>query len=616
MRRRSIVIGAFYLALSAAFAAPLFPVPNGTGWLDWDFNLFLHGAVLKSVIEYGQLPFWNPWGCGGNVLLANPQVAVLSPTYLFAAVMSLPLAMKINIVVHYWVGLVGMHVLLTRVIGLRFLPGVVFLASAFALSGSMAMHLAYGHATFLPAFYLPLLLYFFCLALESGEIKHAVIGGAILALMVFSGGMHVVPMAAMVVGILGLVSSITRRDWRPLAMASIVGIAGALLAAPKIVPLIVFLTSPHFVDARIVLHPDLMTLEMLSRSLLDPYQHRGLRFERQIYSWIEYGNYVGLPFVLAAAASMSWIVGDRRLVNRWFGLSLAVTTLTMLALTAGEFSSWAPASIALHVPFFSILRVPSRYTIVAVLSAVMTVAWAARTLDLEALVPRARVAFTVLCLLASADIVMRNGRMLGGAFGLDPVDASFHLLGGPRTLVTDADSKPNQGGSPMLRALMKGESFFHCYEAMELDRHADVTHSLIWQDGDAKVFRTEFSPNRIDFSVVGGREPSRVRLNQNFAGGWKSDAGVVEPDPATGQPSVVLRPGESGRFAFAFVPPGLFLGCGLALVAIGVSVYGWRLRFNPCAPLTGCLTGVPSRVSPTPDADHPDGGARPDTPLG
>jgi hypothetical protein len=587
MRRRSIVIGAFYLALSAAFAAPLFAVPNGTGWMDWDFNLFLHGAVLKSVIEYGQLPFWNPWGCGGNVLLANPQVALLSPTYLFAAVMSLPLAMKINIVVYYWIGLVGMHVLLTRVIGLRFLPGVVFLASAFALSGSMALHLAYGHATFLPAFYLPLLLYFFCLALESGAIKHGVIAGAILALMVFSGGMHIVPMAAMVVGMLGLVSSITRRDWRPLAMASIVGIAGALFAAPKIVPLIVFLTGPHFVDARIVSHPDLMTAEMLMRSLLDPYQHRGLRFERQIYSWIEYGNYVGLPFVLAAAASMSWIVGDRRLVNRWFGLSLTVTTLAMLVLTAGEFSAWAPASIALHLPFFSNFRVPSRYTIVAVLSAVMTVAWAARTLDLEALVPRARVAVTVLCLLASADIFIRNGRLLGGGFELDPVDARFHLLGGPRTLVTDADSRPDRSGSLMLRALMKGESFFQCYEAMELRRHADVTHPLIWQDGDAKIVRTEFSPNRIDFSLVGGRQPSRVRLNQNFARGWKSDAGVVEPDPATGQPSVVLRPGQSGRFAFVFVPPGLILGCGLALVAIGASAYGWRLRFNPCTPLTG-----------------------------
>jgi hypothetical protein len=116
MRRRSVVIGAFYFALSAAFAAPLFAVPNGTGWQDWDVHLFLHGAVLKNLVEYGQLPFWNPWYCGGNVLLQNPQVPLLSPVYALAAVVSLPLAMKINIVVHYWLGLAGMHVVLARII--------------------------------------------------------------------------------------------------------------------------------------------------------------------------------------------------------------------------------------------------------------------------------------------------------------------------------------------------------------------------------------------------------------------------------------------------------------------------------------------------------------------
>jgi hypothetical protein len=564
-------------------------MPNGTGWWDWDFNLFQHAAVLKSLVEYGQLPFWNPWGCGGNVLLANPQVPLFTPTYLLAALMSMSLAMKVNVVVHYWLALMGMHVLLTRIIGLRFLPGIVFLSSVFALSGAMALHLAYGHAPFLPAFYLPFLLYFFCLALEGGAVKHAVVAGAILALMVYSGSMHVVPMAAVVVGMVALVSSIVRRDWRPLGMASIVGVAGALFAAPKILPVILYLKSPQFLDVRIVTHPDLMTLEMLMRSLIDPYQHRGLSFDRQIYGWIEYGNYVGLPFVLATVASVAWIIGDRRIANRWFGLSLAVTTLTTVALTAGEFSPWAPASIMRHLPFFSNFRVPSRYTMVAGLSAAMTVAWGARALDLETLVPKARIAVTVLCLLASADLFLRNSRMLGGVFGQDPVNEGFHLLGGPKTLLIDANSRPFQWGSPMLRALMKGETFFHCYEAMELQRKADLTHPLIWLDGDARIFSTQFSPNRVDFTVTGGRERSRVRMNQNFAAGWSSDAGVVEPDPETGQPSVVLRPGETGRFSFVFVPPGLWPGCALAFLAIGASAYGWRRRLKPCEALRGWL---------------------------
>ena len=286
MRRRSIVISACYFAIAAGFAAPIFAVPNGLGFQDWDVHLFFYGAVLKNFAEYGQLPFWNPWYCGGNVLLQNPQVALLSPVYPLAVVVSLPLAMKISIVLHYWVGLLGMHLLLTRIIGLRFLPGVGFLASAFTLSGALAMHLAVGHANFLPAFYLPFLLYSFCRSLETGAVKHAIIGGAILALVVFNGGLHIVPMAAVLVGILGAACSAIRRDWRPITMASILGAVGMLLAAPKVVPILLFVTSRQFWDTRVPTgHPDLMTFEMLVRSFVDPYQTRGMRLGGQIHGW-------------------------------------------------------------------------------------------------------------------------------------------------------------------------------------------------------------------------------------------------------------------------------------------------------------------------------------------
>ena len=578
MKFRSIALGAFYLALSGFFAWPLFAMPNATGWRDWDYHLFLHGAVLKNVVEYGQLPFWNPWYCGGNVLLQNPQVAFLSPVYPLAALMSLPLAMKASIVIHYWLGLVGMHVLLTRITGVKFLPAVVFLASAFTLSGAPAMHVAVGHANFLPAFYLPFLLYFFCLALETGAVKHAAIAGAILAIMVWNGGLHIVPMTAVVVGAIGLVSSLGRRDWRPLATASMVGVFGVLFAAPKVVPMLFFVTSASFVDARSPAgHPDLMTLEILTRSLIDPWQNRGFRLDGQMYEWFEYGNYVGLPLVLAAAASMVWILMGRGAGNRRFGLALVAATLAALILAAGEFSVWAPASMLAHLPFFSNFRIPSRYTIAAVLSAVMTVAWASRALDFEARPPIVRLTVAILCLLATTDLVVRNRAMLGGAFVQDPVESNFHLLDGPTTLVTDAESSPFAWGSPMLRALMSGQSFYRCYEIMKLAPRAETEHPLVWLDGDAKLVETTFSPNRVRFRVDGGREPSRVRLNQNFATGWSSDAAAVEPDPKTGQPSVVLVAGETGTFSFRFTPPGLFLGCGLLLLGIGAAAFGGRI---------------------------------------
>jgi hypothetical protein len=398
-----------------------------------------------------------------------------------------------------------------------------------------------------------------------------------LALMVWNGGLHVVPMAAAAIGMLGLVSSTARRDWRPLVMASIAGCFAALFAAPRLVPLLFFVTSPHFYDARSAAgHPDLMTLEMLARSLIDPWQNRGFRLDGQIYEWIEYGNYVGLPFVLAAAASLFLIFRSRFLSNRWFGVALAVTTIALLTMSMGEFSPWAPASLISHVPFFSSFRVPSRYIISATLCGVLTVAWMARTLDIDGLGRRARIAVAILCLLATGDLVYRNRGMLGGAFVQDPVDARFHLLDGPTSLAINADSSPSEWGSPMFRALMRDQSFYRCYEVMQAARKADTTHPLVWTDGDARITSTTFSPNQVDFSVTAGRTASRVRLNQNYAAGWNSEAGVVQPDPETGQPSMVLRAGQAGTYSFLFAPPGLLVGCALALLGLGVAAYVWR----------------------------------------
>ena len=78
--------------------------------------------------------------------------------------------------------------------------------------------------------------------------------------------------------------------------------------------------------------------------------------------------------------------------------------------------------------------------------------------------------------------------------------------------------------------------------------------------------------------MTGGREGSEVALNQNFAPGWRSSAGTVVPSRLRGQPAVRLAPGQTGRFAFSFVPPGLGIGTAIFLVAAIGSALVWRRR--------------------------------------
>jgi hypothetical protein len=187
------------------------------------------------------------------------------------------------------------------------------------------------------------------------------------------------------------------------------------------------------------------------------------------------------------------------------------------------------------------------------------------------------VAVTALCLLVAADLFVRNGAQLRGTFTQPPIAAGFSVMRGPRAITTDTTSDPFQPGSPMYRAISNGQAFYRCYEVMQSKHTADITHDLVWATGPTKISETRFSPNRVEFSVVAGVEPSRVRLNQNFSTGWRSDAGAVVPDPETGQPSVMLTAGQAGKFSFSFLPPGLFLGSVIGLLGLGASIFSWRL---------------------------------------
>ena len=75
--------------------------------------------------------------------------------------MPLALAMKINVLGHYVVGCLGMHLVVRRLIGVQSAATVVYLVSVCVFAGSMALHLAVGHSVFLGLFWLPALVYCF-----------------------------------------------------------------------------------------------------------------------------------------------------------------------------------------------------------------------------------------------------------------------------------------------------------------------------------------------------------------------------------------------------------------------------------------------------------------------
>lgn len=572
-----LAVVALYGVASYVFCSPLFAQPAALGVNDWDQHLFYYGAVLKNVVEYGQMPFWNPWYCGGNVLWQNPQIALLSPVYPLTAFMPLALAMKVNILLHYWMGFVGMHLLLSRVVGLRSLPLIFFLATVFTASGGPAIHLLIGHSVFLPAFYLPFVVYFFLRSVQTGTVRGSLLAAIPIAMMVYNGGTHILPMAIAAVGLLAVVSAAVLRQWRPLVFGVACCVAGLAYSAPKLIPVVSFVSSEQFWDTRPPIErPDLTTLEMAAGIYLDPEQKKRTRLPEQRHGWHEYGNYIGPVAALLIVASVVWAFVRRRAADYWLGLALAIATIVFFVWSLGDFSRFAPSSLASHLPLFSSFRIPSRYNIAFVLCGAVTAGWALRSLSLDVLRPRtARVAISLVCIAAAAHLIGRNRELLAGGFTQPPLAVTFEWLGGPAQLITDAESSAYTAGSPMFTALMNDRSFYSCYESLQLKHSANAESPLVYADDHATVTDIAFSPNRIDFTVTGGAEPSRISLNQNYARGWTSTAGPVTQPPER-MPGVTLAPGQTGRFTFVFVPEGLWAGIGM--LAISLAATSWLLR--------------------------------------
>jgi hypothetical protein len=578
--RRTLVVSLLYAALSIVFCSPLFSRPGGVGASDWDQHLFYYAQVLKNVVEYAQPPFWSPWYCGGNVLWQNPQVALLSPVYPITAIAGLALAMKLNIVLHYGVGLIGMHLLLTRVLKLSFLPAVVYLSGVFTFAGACALHLAVGHSVFLPTFYLPLLLFFLIRAQQTNALRPALYGGGMLALTIYNGGLHIVPIAILAVAVFSAWVAAAERSWRPLVLAVVLGVSGAAYAAPKLVPVSLFVAGDRFWDARDQPdHPDRATPAMMLRAYVDPSQSTDSRFSAvQRHGWWEYGNYIGTLAACLIAVSIVWLLMYPPVDRGLRGRALALTSLLFLVLSAGEFSAFAPATLLQRVPLFSSFRIPSRYAIGFLLFGTLSAGLGLRTLvDGMVWTRTRRIAATIVCGIALVQLMAVNRAHFRDVFSLPPLDHGFRVLNGSGTLVRDAPVNPYTPNAPMLRALMSDQAVMWCYEGLQLTHGADLERPLVWPQGQARISSVAFTPNRVEFSVIGGADRSKVFLNQNYAPGWRSSAGPVRLDPqAGGRMYVELAPGQTGRFAFSFFPPGLAFGGVLLLVAIGASAFAWH----------------------------------------
>jgi len=577
LRPAALRLAGLYLVLSVAFCWPLFAQPLANGVGDWDVHTLFYAAVLRNA-AFGDLPFWNPWYCGGNVLWANPQVSLVSPVYLLALVMPLTLVMKLNAVGHYCLGFVGMHLVLRRLIGLRSLAVTVYLASLFVFSGALALHVEQGHADFLPLFAFPLLVYCFWEAV-AGKQRFLLLGGALLGLSVLNGGLHVMPLAAVLLGALGLGALAAARRLRPIVLAAVIAVLGCVYAAPRIVPAWSFIHSTAFRDQRPGRQRDYMSAEMLRVAFWDSTRaHPKLDKDVQLYGWQEYGNYLGWFGADVVLVSAGWILVFRRGREHWRETSAAVAVVAAVLVTAGDFARFAPATLLRDLPFFESFRISSRFTMLVPLAGAICAAFAARALEVTWGASKWRRVVEVVCLVAACQIAIVNRDHLRNVFILSANEQSRLFERTTPTVVIQEVTSPGPRAQRtfMLDTMLAGASSLNCYEPIRVRATASDGPAEIVGRGDVALSGQAFSPNRVGATAIVCRDPARALLNENFADGWSSNAGPIERDAAGGRASVVLPPGYAGPIAFTFFPPGLWMGLAVWVIGIVLSIVAVR----------------------------------------
>ena len=308
--------------------------PNGMlGISDWDYYFSYHHVVREMTLEYGIIPQWNPYICGGTSAIGDPEFPLFAPTFLLELAFGIPLGFRLAIFAVIAGGGIGM-LLLGKRLGLS-VWAALLAGIAFAFGSVNLLEIVEGHPNVFSAAYVPWVLWVWLNsyaqqrpsspgglggllawsrarksessrpspsepAAGAGENEPgdawALLGGILLALMFFQGGIY---MLMYLTGAFVFLIAMARDKKRALLVTIVAGCIALGLAAIKLVPVLLWLKE--FQDQAYA--SSALTLPYLHDIFLGRHLH-GFVSESVIPGqeggWHEYGAYLG-PFALALA---------------------------------------------------------------------------------------------------------------------------------------------------------------------------------------------------------------------------------------------------------------------------------------------------------------------------
>lgn len=592
-----------FMALAILLAIPAF-YGGGGGELDiWQQGFFVAAVPRRILLEYRQLPFWNPWGSGGVPCLAHPYSSFLAPSYLLPLALGPVAGLKARAVLSLWLGLTGGYLL-----GRCFSPGrfaPCLLAVVFLLSSWYPLYLSRWHVEFIPFAYLPWLLLLYLRGLD--HPRWTACGGAAFALLILEGGTYPVPLAAFFLLLYAAADSLARRSARPLAAAGLIVLLGAAISGVKLLPMLRFIIdNPRFTWWR----EPVLPLRALPRMFFGRDQLSPTDFRGAWLGWWEYGSYVGV--VPAALAVLAIAFGRKKIVPA------GLAGLVFFGVMFGDFGDLSPWRWLHLVPPFSSLHDTVRFRVPVVFCVALLSAAGLSRLEERArlLGGGARLALLAAlgCLAAWAALDLALvGAPLWGRLAITP-PPPFRTPGDFRQVSL---AEKEQRGACVYRTFLGNEGLINNWDGLDLRSAGVRPHGSpgyrgeAWlEEGSSPVRTVRWSPNELAYETSPAKE-DWLLVNQRYDPGWGATdgRGVMARG---GILAVRVSPG-GGDIVLRYRPPWLRAGCILSAAGLLAAIMVWRRRMRgiesgsvasptdctPSQPLSAGRQGRDSPMNPT-----------------
>jgi hypothetical protein len=572
------------LAADVVFLRAMWIDWSNWGIWDWDFQWTLLEAARRSLVEYGQLPRWNPWLGGGHSLVGHPLGRTFNPSFLPVLAFGTVAGTKVCILVYLLLGQVGTY-LLARQLELSRLPAA-FAALLVSWGGCYAQHLTHGHFEWIAYSWVPWVVLFFERAFRGRGTGALLLASVFLALTWLDGGPYQLAFVPLFLGVWAAARALEAGSPRPLLLLALGMVLAAALASIQLAP--VLETVLRYPRSTLAQHRLVGVSEQWP--LLDVF-HQAFVARSQSHEVdvamplrINAGAYVGVVPLLFAMLALVLELRRAAVVAAVLGFSLLLMLSDQLPV--------GPWALLHQLPGFSSLMVPLRFNFFVLFCIALLAATGLSAVERRWGGPRlGRAILLSVFGFVAADLLLVNGAVFAVAFCVPPVETRE-----PGSFVQDASSPyagryaetatrpvwpnwPNATFPTIHENRGVVLSYFDLpYPRSAIPRdHPRYPGAEVWStDGRSSVRLEAWSPNTVTVAVDG--PGGRLVLNQNYDPGWRllggRGGGVLAH---AGRVAVDVGPGTR-TVTVSYRPISFAIGAGITLGALIATACGLLAR--------------------------------------